>query len=70
DVYAIFEDVCAPQTVIQLVDLYGQLMMVNVEDLHQQGYQPQEQDVFWYRIVGEQIYWCIRATTSIGKICH
>lgn len=54
DVYAIFEDVCAPQTVIQLVDLYGQLMMVNVEDLHQQGYQPQEQDVFWYRIVGEQ----------------
>ena len=54
DVHAIFEEVCAPQTIIQLVDLYDQLMMVNVEDLHQQGYQPQEKDVSWYRIVGEQ----------------
>lgn len=54
DVYAIFKEVCAPQTTIQLVELYGQLVMVNVEDLRQQGYQPQESDIFWYRIVGEQ----------------
>lgn len=53
DIYAIFEEVCAPQTIIQLANLYGQLVMVNVKDLYQKGYQPQENDVSWYRIVGE-----------------
>lgn len=53
DVYAIFQEDCAPKQLIKLVQLYNKLMMVDVKALQQQNYNPLQSDIGWYRIVGE-----------------
>jgi len=49
---AIYEPVCQ-RDAVPVVWLYGQLLMVDVESLHQLGYTFSEQNVAWYRIVGD-----------------
>ena len=49
---AIYEPVCR-QDQVPTVWLYNQLMMVNVDSLQRMGYTFSEQNVTWYRIVGD-----------------
>lgn len=48
-----FELQCEAQYNIPVLFLYGHLYMINLTEWQQAGFSPAEQDVRWYRIVGD-----------------
>lgn len=52
-VEALFERICSPHYIIPVVQLYEHLLLVDKHSLDSMGYTVAEQDVQWYRIVGD-----------------
>jgi len=50
---AIYEPVCNKE-IVPVSFLYDELLIINAETLHQLGYTFSEQNVTWYRIVGDK----------------